>query len=61
MLVQALVENDLVDEMHLMIFPVVLGLGKKLFGETTDKKTFKLAGSKTVGDGIVVLIYKFPG
>ncbi len=60
MLVQTLIEHDLVDEMHLMVFPVVLGLGKKLFGETTDKKTFKLAESKTVGEGIVILIYKFP-
>ena len=57
-LVQDLVENDLVDEIHLMIFPVVLGTGKRVFGETNDKKTMKLVESKTVGDGIVILIYQ---
>ena len=59
-LVQDLVENDLVDEIHLMMFPVVLGTGKRVFGEYTDKKTMKLVESKTVGDGIVILIYQ-PG
>ena len=57
-LVHDLVENDLVDEIHLMIFPVVLGTGKRVFGETSDKKTMKLVESKTVGDGIVILIYQ---
>jgi hypothetical protein len=41
-----------------MVFPVVLGTGKRLFGETTDKKRMKLAESKTVGEGIVLLILK---
>jgi dihydrofolate reductase len=57
-LVQTLVEHDLVDEMHLMVFPVLLGTGKRLFGETSDKKTLRLTESKTVGDGIAVLIYQ---
>ena len=57
-LVQDLVENDLVDELHLMIFPVVLGTGKRVFGETSDKKTMRLVESKTVGEGIVILIYQ---
>ncbi len=57
-LVQALVENDLVDELRLMVFPVILGSGKRLFGETADKKPLKLVGSKTVGDGIAVLTYE---
>jgi dihydrofolate reductase len=57
-LVQALMENDLVDELRLMVFPVVLGTGKRLFGETTDKKRLRLADSKTVGDGVAVLTYE---
>ena len=51
-LVQALLEHDLVDELRLMVFPVVLGSGKRVFGETSDKKTLELADSKTVGDGV---------
>jgi dihydrofolate reductase len=57
-LVQALVEHDLVDELRLMVFPVVLGTGKRLFGETSDKKPLKLRDSKTFGDGIAVLTYE---
>ena len=57
-LVQDLVENDLVDQINLMIFPVVLGTGKRVFGEYSDKKTMRLADSKTVGEGIVVLVYE---
>jgi len=57
-LVHELIENDLVDEIHLMIFPVVLGTGKRAFGETSDKKTMRLVDSKTVGEGIVILIYE---
>jgi dihydrofolate reductase len=57
-LVDELVDNDLVDQINLMIFPVVLGTGKRVFGETSDKKTLKLVESKTVGEGIVVLIYE---
>jgi len=57
-LVQDLVENDLVDQINLMIFPVVLGTGKRVFGDYSDKKTMKLVESKTVGEGIVVLSYQ---
>jgi dihydrofolate reductase len=57
-LVQTLVEHDLVDELRLMVFPVVLGSGKRLFGETTDKKSLELADSKIVGDGIAILTYR---
>jgi dihydrofolate reductase len=57
-LVQALLERDLVDELHLMVFPVVLGAGKRLFGETSDKKPLKLTDSKTVGDGVSILVYE---
>jgi dihydrofolate reductase len=58
-LVQTLFENDLVDELHLMVFPVVLGTGRRLFGETSDKKTLRLTDSKPVGsDGVIVLTYE---
>jgi dihydrofolate reductase len=60
-LVHALVENDLVDELRLMVFPVVLGTGKRVFGETSDKKPLRLADSKTVGDGVTILVYETAG
>jgi dihydrofolate reductase len=41
-----------------MVFPVVLGKGKRVFGETSEKKTLRLTDSKTVGDGVTILIYK---
>jgi hypothetical protein len=41
-----------------MVYPVILGSGKRLFGETSDKKSLKLAESRTVGDGVAILIYK---
>jgi dihydrofolate reductase len=56
-LVQALIEHDLVDELRLMVFPVVLGTGKRLFGETSDKKRLRLASSSVVGDGVAIQIY----
>jgi dihydrofolate reductase len=59
-LVQALVEQDLVDELRLMLFPVVLGQGKRLFGATSDKKPLQLADSKVVGDGVAILVYRRP-
>ncbi len=45
-LVQGLLENGLVDELRLMVFPVVLGSGKRLFGETSDKQSLKLTNSR---------------
>ena len=56
-LVQGLIEHDLLDELHLMVYPVVLGKGKRLFGETTAKKPLRLTGNRTVGDGIALLTY----
>ena len=60
-LVQTLLEHDLVDELRLMVFPVVLGSGRRLYGETSDKKRLRLRDSKTVGDGIAILIYEPAG
>jgi dihydrofolate reductase len=57
-LVQTLIEHDLVDELRVMVFPVVLGTGKRLFGGTSDKKRLWLVDSKTVGDGVAILIYQ---
>jgi dihydrofolate reductase len=56
-LVQTLLEHDLVDELRLMVFPVVLGSGKRLFGDTSEKKRMRLVDSKTVGEGVSILIY----
>jgi dihydrofolate reductase len=56
-LVQALIAHDLVDELRLMVFPVVLGTGKRLFGDPGEKKTLQLVDSKVVGDGVVILTY----
>jgi dihydrofolate reductase len=56
-LVQSLIENDLVDELRLMLFPVVLGTGKRLFGETTDMKRLHLSSSTVVGDGVAIQVY----
>jgi dihydrofolate reductase len=58
-LVQELLENDLVDELHLMVFPVVLGTGKRVFSEYSERKDWRLTESKPVGpDGVVVLVYE---
>jgi len=56
-LVQTLLEHDLVDEVRLMVFPVILGKGKRVFGETTDKTPARLVDSRTVGSGVVILVY----
>jgi len=60
-LVQTLIEHDLVDELRLMVYPVVLGSGKRLFGDTSDKKPLRLVDSKVVGDGVAILIYEPAG
>ena len=60
-LVQTLLEHDLVDQIRLMVFPVVLGSGKRLFGDTSDTKPLRLVDSKVVGDGVTILIYEPAG
>jgi dihydrofolate reductase len=57
-LAQTLLEHDLVDELRLMMFPVLLGSGKRLFGDTSEKKTLRLVDSRVVGDGVSILIYE---
>jgi dihydrofolate reductase len=58
-LVRALIEHDLVDELRLMVFPVVLGSGKRLFDDSASTKAFRLIESRAVGDdGVVILTYE---
>ena len=57
-LAQALIERDLVDELRLMVYPTLLGKGKRLFGETSGKKPLELVESRTVGDGVAILVYR---
>jgi dihydrofolate reductase len=57
-LVSTLMEHDLVDELRLVVFPVVLGAGERLFGETSDKKPMRLVDTKTLGEGLAFLTYE---
>jgi dihydrofolate reductase len=57
-LVRMLMEHDLVDELRLKIFPVVLGAGERLFGETSDKKAMRLVDTQTVEGDVVFLTYE---
>ena len=57
-LLRTLIEHDLVDELRLKVFPIVLGDGKRLFGETSDKKPLRLVDTQTVGDGVAFLTYE---
>jgi dihydrofolate reductase len=57
-LVRTLIEHDLVDEMRLVVFPVVLGTGARLFGETSGKKPFRLVNATTIGEGLASVTYE---
>ena len=55
---RTLIAHDLVDELRLVVFPVVLGAGERLFGEAGDETPMRLAGTRTIGDGLVLLTYE---
>src|SRR5205823_14206687 len=57
-LARTLFEHDLVDELRLVVFPVVLGDGERLFGGTSDKKPMRLVDTKTIGYGLAFLTYE---
>jgi dihydrofolate reductase len=55
---RTLIEHDVLDELRLMVIPVVLGAGERLFGETSEKKSMRLLDTRTVGDGVAYLTYE---
>lgn len=60
-LIQTLLKHDLVDAMHILIFPVTVGNGKRLFGEGTNPSAFKLVKSQIAGTGVIIATYERDG
>ncbi len=56
-LTQTLIEHDLVDELRLVVYPIIVGAGKRLFGETTETKRLRLVETETFDDGIHLLVF----
>jgi dihydrofolate reductase len=56
--VHSLIEHDLVDELRLVIFPVVLGAGERLFGASSHKRPLQLVSATTIGDGLTFVTYE---
>jgi dihydrofolate reductase len=57
-LVRTLIEHDLVDELRLLVYPVVLGAGERLFGESGDRRDMRPVRTQTIGDGVALLTYR---
>jgi dihydrofolate reductase len=57
-LARTLLDHDLVDELRLVVFPVVLGAGERLFGATSGQKPLRLVGTQTLGAGLALLTYE---
>jgi dihydrofolate reductase len=60
-LAQALIEHDRVDALHLLVYPVVVGAGKRLFAGTSEPKRLRLVETRTFGDGVQLLVYERAG
>jgi dihydrofolate reductase len=56
---RTLIEHDLADELRLVVFPVVLGAGERLFGGISSKKPMHLVDARIIGDGLAMLTYQF--
>jgi dihydrofolate reductase len=57
-LAQTLIEHDLVDALNLLVYPVIVGAGKRLFAGTSETKRLRLADARTFGDGVQLLVYE---
>ena len=60
-LARTLIEHDLVDELRLIVYPVALGDGERLFSEISDRKSMRLRDTRTIGEGLAYLTYELAG